>query len=235
MNKWQQHRWHIAWAIWLILVVNYIDLGVERDENIPDITNIKRLEVVANMNVVSLPAPPPKPVPRALTQKAAIEKVLIENNQSRLWLSKLEAGEGPNIVFTWPTDANERAWIQQRLYNCGVRLGKWSDGRLRAIEVGVGTVSGFIRVISGDVSAEETSRLQALAGEGQPVRLFPRSLDVHLLTQLSNATSGKFMVAKHVSAEYKRHMNGVSIRNIQVDGQAFEQGVGFLPESGQCS
>ncbi|OUR90592.1 hypothetical protein A9Q81_19100 [Gammaproteobacteria bacterium 42_54_T18] len=235
MNKWQQHRWYIAWAIWLVLIVNYLDYSVDRAENTSDITNIKRVEVIANMKVVSLPEPPPTPVSQTLTQKKGIEKAFTENKQSRLWLSKLEAGEGPDIVFTWPTDVNERAWIQQRLYNCGVRLGKWSGGRLRAIEVGVGTVSGFIRVISGEVSVEETSRLQTLVGEGQPVRLFPRSLDIHLLTQLSNTTSGKFMAAKHVSAEYKRHMEGVNIRNIQVDGQAFEQGVGFLPESGQCS
>ena len=235
MNKWQQHRWYIAWAIWLVLIVNYLDYSVDRAENTSDITNIKRVEVAANMKVVSLPTPPPMPVSQAPKQKKRIEVTLAQNKQSRLWLSTLEAGEGPNIVFTWPTDTIERMWIQQRLYNCGVRLGKWSDGRLRAIEIGAGTVSGFIRVISGDISVEERSRLQALSGEGLLVRLFPRNLDIRLLTQLSNATTGKFMAAKHVSAEYKRHMNGVNIGNIQVDGQVFEQGVSFLPESGQCS
>ena len=227
MNKWQQYRWHLAWAIWLVVVFNYIEFCVECDEKTPDITEIKRA-VVADMKTVSLPMPPPMSV-------SPLKTIDEKNKQSRLLLSKLEEGEGPNIVFTWPTDTNEQAWIHQRLYNCGVRLGKWSGGRLRAIEDGIGTVSGFIRVFSGDVSVEEKVRLQALAGEGQPVRLFPRSLDIHLLTQLSDATFGKFMAAKHVSAEYKRHINGVNLRNITVDGQVFDLGVSFLPESGQCS
>ena len=245
MNRWRQYRWQecrwpLAWAIWLVLVFGYLNYRVAPEESIvpeestpdivdstSDIIETMPVDVVIDMNMVSLPKPPPAP------------GVNEQNTQSRVWLSKLEEGEGPSIVFTWPADSNEREWIQQRLYRCGVRLGKWSNGRLRAIEadtgIGAGTVSGFIRVFSGDVSAQEKSRLQALAGHGQPVRLFPRSLDIHLLTQLSNVTSGQFMRAKHVSAEYERHANGVNISNVQVDGQLVERDVGLLPENGQCS
>lgn len=263
-------RWYLAWTIWLAVVFTYLDYravyeGSLSENSLPesnraDTTDNNSVEIVADMQMVSLPPPPPMPsipvknlpvqnlpvqklpvqkvtTPTVTVQTSALsqEKAENQNKQSRLWLAKLEDGEGPSIVFTWPENANEREWIQQRLYRCGVRLGKWRNGRLRAIEVGVGTVSGFIRVFSGDVSVKEESRLQVLAGEGQPVRVFPRSLDIHLLRQLSNATSGGFMGAKQVSAEYKRSTNGVNIRNIQVDGQIFEKGVSFLPENGQCS
>jgi len=253
-------RWYLAWVIWLAVVFTYLDYRAVYkgslyesslyESNTADTTVNNSVEIAADMQMVSLPPPPPMPLmplqklsaqkvtaPKVKVQTSALsqEKAENQNEQSRLWLSKLEDGEGPNIVFTWPEDANEREWIQQRLYSCGVRLGKWRNGRLRAIEVGVGTVSGFIRVFSGDVSVKEKSRLQVLAGEGKPVRVFPRSLDIHLLRQLSNATSGKFMGAKQVSAQYKKSANGVNVRNIRVDGLTFEKGVGFLPENGQCS
>ena len=241
MNKWQRHPlqqrgWFIAWLTWLILVLIYLDYRVVREESTPDVIHIKRAEVVVDMKMVSLPIPPSLPQAPSPhdNQKKSTGKE-IDKKQSRVWLSKLEDGEGPNIVFSWPSDNSEREWIQQRLYSCGVRLGRWSNVRLRAIEAGTGTVSGFIRLFSGAVSVEENSRLQALAGEGRPVRVFPRRLDIHLLTQLSSVMSGKFMEAKQVSAEYKRRMNGVGIRNIQMDGEAFEQGIVFLPENGQCS
>ena len=244
MNKWQQRRWVLAWTIWLFLVFSYVNYCVVREESTPDIADVTldtietaRVDVVIDTKMVSLPKPPP--ALRDVVEKEPVETKSKKNQQSRLWLSKLEEGEGPSIVFTWPADANEREWIQQRLYRCGVRLGKWSNGRLRAIEAdigfGTGTVSGFIRVFSEEVSAEEKSRLQALAGHGQPVRLFPRSLDIHLLTQLSNATSGQFMRAKQVSAAYERSANGVNISNIQIDEQTVDRDVGFLPENGQCS
>jgi len=240
--------WTVAWALWLALVFLYLDYRAERVErssnsannsvnnsvNVKVSTNARKISadvksviMTGNLKMISLPLPPlPPPVLSIRTEHV---------KQSRLWLAKLEQGDGPNIVFTWPDDANEREWIQQRLYNCGVRLGKWRNGRLRAIEAGSETVSGFIRVFNGEMSHSEQRRLQLLAGDGLPVRLFPRSLDIYLLSQLSNVTLGRFMHAKKVSAHYEKHINGVNIRNIQVDGKRFERSVEFLPENGQCS
>ncbi len=228
--------WVVAWMLWLVLVFLYLDYRAERvDRTADSVADNIKVSVATNVsdsradvkpvvmakNIIKILLPPPP--------------MLSNVKQSRLWLAALEEGQGPNIVFTWPEDTNEREWIQQRLYNCGVRLGKWRNGRLRAIEAGPETVSGFIRVFSGEVSRGEQRRLQLLAGEGRPVRLFPRSLDVYLLSQLSNVTLGQFMHAKQVSAHYAKHFGGVNIRNIQVDGKRFERSVEFLPENGRCT
>jgi len=171
-----------------------------------------------------------------LTEKRRVESQNRSNTENGLfWLSKLEQGEGHDIVIQWPKKRRVNAWLQRRLYGCGVRLGRWHKGRLSAIEHGQSTVSGFIRVLSGDMGANEQSRFNALAGIGQPVRLFPRSLDITLLAGFSALPSKSFLQAKDVRAQYEKRGNGVYINNIKIDGELYQQSIQLLPDSSACS
>ena len=166
----------------------------------------------------------------ALAAKPSID----DEQRGRLWLTQLENGDGPDIVFSWPRDKRQREWLQQRLYGCGVRLGKWQNGRLSAIEPGVQTVSGFVRVMDGALSVNERQRLNALPGKGQGVRLFTRDLDIKLLAGMSALDGNGFLSARVLRAQYQRRGEAVVIHDIHRDGQRFKQSVELLPGNGLC-
>lgn len=171
--------------------------------------------------------------PAKADKPAGLEATVAGNTQkASLWLAQIEHGDGPEIVLAWPEAKIEREWIQQRLYGCGVRLGKWRNGRLSAVEPGIASVSGFVRVVNGPLSRHERVRLDALVGSGKPVRLFTRTLDVKLLSRLAELTGNTLMNAQKVRARYQRAGEAVMLKDIRVDDRTFAGGIALL--SGRC-
>ncbi|PCJ38685.1 MAG: hypothetical protein COA99_11465 [Moraxellaceae bacterium] len=245
------HGWSIALGVWLLLVVGYVSNNENNNilqpgkvlEAQPKPQPLPKFTVVTQQLVV-FPPPPPLPdmkspglIKADSNQRAAGKTSELQETikSGRLWLAKLEQGEGPSISISWPKDPNDYQRLQKRLYDCGVRLGKWHHGRLRAIEPGYDTVSGFVRVLMGDMSANEIARLDALKGMGQPVRLFPRHLDITLLTGLSAVSPKSFYHAKEVTAQYEIHGGAVKVGGIVVDGKPILRNINLLPSNRDCS
>lgn len=230
--------WHLAFIAWLGLVLLYMFNRTEHE------LISRPLETNKGLLIRSFVLPPPPGLSKQVGEsEVGVEVIREENLQTasprdkkngRIWLTKLEQGEGPDINFFWPEDVQERHWILQRLYDCGIRLGKWREDRLIAVEPGRSAVSGFLRIISGTVTPSEQSRLHALLGQGQAVRLFPRGLDIRLLSNLSALTSGAFFQAKTAHAGYYRQGNALIIGDIQIDGQYTRKDIVLFPADGSC-
>lgn len=221
--------WCLAFVFWLVLIAGYMQYRIQTPETFEPVS------AKFVMKSVVLPSPPP-PLPLLAGNGNDLEKKndLKNEKNGRSWLAKLEQGEGPDIVITWPHERSDREWVLSRLVQCGVRLGKWRNGRLRAVESGNKTMSGFVRVLDGALSMEELSRLQLLPGDGLGVRIFPRNLDIQFLSGLSQVTSGQFLQAKQVRAHYRKQSNRLIVENIRVDGVRFQKDIVLLPEDGSC-
>lgn len=149
-------------------------------------------------------------------------------------LNQLESGDGPDIQIAWPNTRQDREWLSTTLYRCGVRLAKWQNGRLTAIEPTKEAMSGFIRLVQGQVTAHEQQRLTMLSGSGQVVRLFPRKLDATLLAGFDDVLPIDFVRVKTLNARYERHGESLKVTKIRFNDVAVTTSFDLLSDANRC-
>ena len=165
------------------------------------------------------PDPTPPPPAGAPVDSAAAD--------GRTLLRLLEHGRGPQISIDWP-GGREADRLVTRLARChGMRVALLDDrGRLwrdndpvgQPWEINFDRFSGFLRVGAGDdrMAAEIRRRHRV---SGQPVRLFPRAVDAHLLASLRQAVGGGYGAAQRISLRYRLDGGRVVLDLIRVDGR----------------
>jgi hypothetical protein len=152
-------------------------------------------------------------------------------------LLQLERGNGPSIEIAWPRSSVERDHLFAALHDCyGVRVARMSGGRLVAVE---GTlrkqaVSGFVRAVTGEISAYERRLLAALKVGGQTVRLFPRSLDTALLAGLVAKLGSSYASTRSIRARYRLMEDGLWLENLSTDSRLVAGSVQVIA-AGSCA
>lgn len=194
---------------------------------------------IAKKTIVKNPVvkkPNAAPEPEKQVSRSTERKLKSKQHQAsaKRVLTMLESGKGPVIHIQWPTSERDREWIKQRLYQCGVKLGKYQRGRLTAIEKSYQDFSGFIRIPDDRLNASERSRLERLNGAGKVVRVFPRYLDVNMLAGLSVLNANTLQAAKDIRIRYVRESAGLAINGVQVDGKSIPSNF-LLLGNRQCS
>lgn len=180
-------------------------------------------------------APPPPPA------TAAPSAPVMAAEDGRALLRLLEHGRGPQISIDWPGGA-EQARLAAQLARChGMRVALLDEaGRLwraddpagQSWQANLDRLSGFLRVGAGD--ADAARRIRARHGvSGQPVRLFPRAVDAHLLASLRQAVGAGYAAAGRIGLRYRLDTGRVVLDGIRVDGRPVP-GVIRLAGTGHC-
>jgi hypothetical protein len=172
------------------------------------------------------PEPAP-PAPEVARQRHVPETSIVSVAEGRALLRLLEHGRGPQISIDWPGGGEARR-LAERLAQChGMRVALLDgEGRLwRAADpagqpwqINLDRFSGFLRVGAGD--GGEAARIRRRHGvAGQPVRLFPRAVDAHLLASLRQAMGGGYGTARRIGLRYRIDSGRVVLDAIRVDGR----------------
>lgn len=187
------------------------------------------------------PAPAASPVPAV----GPLDRTA--RREGRVLLQLLESGQGPSIEILWPGLASERERLAARLEDClgmqlalvdpagGLLLLASRDGP-RAFDGD--RLSGFVRAPTGGLTereqaAERAVRLLHPGPDLVAVRLFPRDTDAALLGGLARLLGQQYRRASDISARYRLDRGGVSVVDIDADGQRVPGEV-VLPVRASC-
>ena len=203
------------------------------------------------MVAVELPPPPQsKPEPKPLAsqdlfsksgakkdakQSTGSESSLEDEVRAKKILRALERGEGPQIRIAWPRSRSARERLFRYLHRClGMRLAIFDGSRLSAIEPGIAIpMSGYVRLISGSTSRAEQQILGRLGAMGMPVRMFPRQVDLLVLTNLTAVIGSDLLQTRELRAEYILNGSEWSLGHLMVDARTIS-GTISLPTEAQC-
>jgi len=175
----------------------------------------------------SAPSQPPQRAHRA--PAAAADPAV-----GRALLRMLEHGRGPGLEIAWPDRPAERERLYRGFQRCyGMRLAlQDGQGRLYVHDAPPRTAwqpngdrySGFARLSTGRLTAAERrdigaiARRHQLAPELSAVRIFPRTLDAHLLGSLQRVIGGDYLEAAAIRARYRLRNGQVLVTDLSVDG-----------------
>ena len=128
----------------------------------------------------------------------------------------------PQILISLPVNAEQREQVINTLRACmGVTLAKVSEqGAVLAQEKTGQPVSPFLRLVDGKLSQQE--QLLARSWQNLPgniVRFYPETADAKVLGGLLQVVQGP-LADKKITAEYRMQPDGLSLVNIQINGQA---------------
>lgn len=140
--------------------------------------------------------------------------------QGETLLRQLEQGQGPAIEIAWPATNRDRSRLFRVMYDClALRVGKLHNGSVSMVEPLSNThMSGFIRLVSGHIVAEERRRLSQLQEPGEPVRVFPRALDASMLGGLSQLMGPAYHSSRLIRGYYQLVDGQLIIHRISRDG-----------------
>jgi hypothetical protein len=168
--------------------------------------------------------------------------------EGRILLQLLEGGQGPSIEILWPGEASERERLAARLADClgmqlalldpagGLLLPASGDGVPRGFDGD--RLSGFVRAPTGGLTEREQVAERAVrqlhpGPHLAAVRLFPRDTDAALLGGLARLLGQQYRRASAISARYRLDRGGVSVVDIDADGQRVPGEV-ILPVRASC-
>jgi hypothetical protein len=137
-----------------------------------------------------------------------------QSNEGSVLLYLAEAGQGPEISLEWPASAKERIRIRNA-FSClgmvvtlydGSNFYRLSDAPRTHWGVDLSFYSAYIRPIHRFASPEEASEIGELKQHhgkiGQPIRLFPRSVDESLLSGLMRSLGERYLSTNYVHGVY---------------------------------
>lgn len=186
------------------------------------------------------PAPAPKPAKIEVSAKAA--------TSGRVALRILEHGEGPEIELAWPNSVRASDRLYRRFTACYGMKTAVMDGSGQLFTRGGGAhpwrinldrYSGFVRQVSGRLSPEEASELNAIRrlqrATVSPVRIFPRAVDARLLGGLGQLLGKSYRSVGRIRATYRITPSGVSIGSITADGKSVAGEIILRPVTRGCA
>ena len=166
----------------------------------------------------------------------------------RTLLRILEAGKGPSVTLSWPSDQGSRETVYALLKKCYAMktvvyvknsgLYRRDDPSGSTWKLNTDAMSTFIRQPSGGFSDEEAGIIASIntrhsLRSGVPVRIFPRSVDASLLGGIRRLVGGRYSAAKTITADYFASGEGIGLTNIGVD-DANIPGRFVLPKLSTC-
>ncbi len=166
----------------------------------------------------------------------------------RTLLRILEAGKGPSVTLSWPSDQGSRETMYALLKKCyamktvvyvkSAGLYRRNDPSGSTWKLNTDAMSTFIRQPSGGFSDEETGIIASIntwhsLRAGVPVRIFPRSVDASLLGGIRRLVGGRYSAAKTITADYFASGEGIGLTNIGVDDASIP-GRFVLPKLPTC-
>jgi hypothetical protein len=167
---------------------------------------------------------PESPVVQTLTADDA--------KNGRTLLRILEAGKGPSVTLSWPSDQSGREIVYALLKKCYAMktvvyvknsgLYRRDDPSGSTWKLNTDAMSTFIRQPSGGFSDEEAEIITSInmrhsLRSGVPVRIFPRSVDASLLGGIRRLVGSRYSAAKTITADYFASGEGIGLTNIGVD------------------
>ena len=165
--------------------------------------------------------------------KPTVQSLTFDDRKNgKTLLRMLEAGKGPSITLSWPSDRNNRETVYSLLKKChsmktviyienkGLYRGDEPPGS--AWDLNPDAVSTFIRRPSGGFSAEEYEVIASINARhslngGVPVRIFPRFVDAALLGGIRRLVGNTYSGAKRITADYFSDGNEIGLMNIVAD------------------
>ncbi len=158
--------------------------------------------------------------------------------EGRTLLRLLEHGSGPIIELAWPDAARHRKTLFDLLGRCfGMQVALIdARGRLYVAKgqpnapwnLNLDRFSGFIREPSGDLSAGERLAAERIRAHHRGlnsaslVRVFPRTVDAHLLGGLRRLLGESYATAKAIRARYRLSGQRLVVEQITADGRMIE-------------
>lgn len=199
----------------------------KQQPSLDDIKLAKDLPMVVLPKYVELPPPPSKPVTlehmvsETPQLKASNEKNVQSSYEA---LSKLTED---SLSFILPSDKRERAKLLRFLYKCqhmqfGAVVNSSEQASLMLLSQSKNiATSKLLRVVHGDLSAEESRLLNVYAPDATPVRIFPEHIDMVLSAYISAALKDEAL--KQFQGEYSILGNSLFLKSIELNNQAISE------------
>ena len=201
--------------------------------------------------VAELPPEKTNAAPGVQTAETSRESTIVSREtmtEGRALLKMLETGKGPVIEIAWPASAADRARLYQLLSAChGMQTALLADKSALFLSTGTpgaawqinrDAVSGFIRRPAGVLTDAEQSAIRRIKLHhgmhfGEPVRLFPRTVDATMLGGLGEIVGAGYLRHRTIRARYRLSGDRISVVDVRADGEKRPGGI-VLPRTRRC-